>query len=222
MAPPQTQRRRQPLDRDEIVAAAVALSKEADLNALSFRRLGDRLGVDPTALYRHFPNKDELVMATLDAIWLEAAAMVPRSLPWRVRLVTGAHVFQRAIVEHPAVGTEAAHRSTLGPGERLAVDMIVECLEEAGLSDDDVVRLYAVFSGIVLSQASAQAAYLISATAIDHQLDRPWINDALSPDPSTHPALHRHRERLAALSHHDVFELSLELVLRAIEEAGDP
>jgi AcrR family transcriptional regulator len=35
---------------------------------LTTRALGHRLGVDPTALYRHFRNKDELLTAMADSI----------------------------------------------------------------------------------------------------------------------------------------------------------
>ena len=38
------------------------------LASLSMRVLGAELGVDATALYRHFPNKDSLVEAMVD-VW---------------------------------------------------------------------------------------------------------------------------------------------------------
>ena len=46
---------------------------------LTVRRLGKELGADPTAIYRHFRDKDELVRAVLDRLVHE------RSRPWTRR-----------------------------------------------------------------------------------------------------------------------------------------
>ena len=37
-------------------------------DALSFRKIGKELGADPTALYRHFADKDELLLALADRV----------------------------------------------------------------------------------------------------------------------------------------------------------
>lgn len=51
------------LKRDELVAEARRLVNEEGLDALTTRRLGERLGVQGPALYRHFRNKQELINA---------------------------------------------------------------------------------------------------------------------------------------------------------------
>ena len=48
------------LSRERIVEAAAQLVVEHGAEALTARRLGDALGCDPTALYRHFANMDDL------------------------------------------------------------------------------------------------------------------------------------------------------------------
>ena len=45
------------LTRDEIIAAALGLIDEHGVEHLTMRRLGERLGVDPMAVYHHLPNK---------------------------------------------------------------------------------------------------------------------------------------------------------------------
>src|SRR5919108_3233672 len=59
---------RHSLTDQRILAEALALVDEAGLDALTTRALGQRLGVDPTAVYRHFRNKDELLGALADRI----------------------------------------------------------------------------------------------------------------------------------------------------------
>jgi TetR/AcrR family tetracycline transcriptional repressor len=51
------------LTRKSVVAEARALINEEGLDALTTRRLGERLGVQGPALYRHFRNKQELINA---------------------------------------------------------------------------------------------------------------------------------------------------------------
>jgi TetR/AcrR family tetracycline transcriptional repressor len=51
------------LTRDKVIADARSLVNEEGLDALTTRRLGDRLGVKGPALYRHFKNKQEIIDA---------------------------------------------------------------------------------------------------------------------------------------------------------------
>lgn len=215
----QRRRRDSPLTPARIVDAAVELSKQPERNALSARRLGERLGVDPTAVYRHFASMDELVQATLDAIWLDAVRLIPRSLPWRARLETIGHVVLQLIIEHPGVGIDAYRLSTNGPGEQTIIDLVLSSLEDAGLSGAQVVDFYAVLSSLVVSHGSAMAAQRIADEESAPSTERGWI-EPLEPGMDTFPALTRHLPALATLDNSRVFELSLGLVLDVIEN-GD-
>ena len=55
------------LSRDKVLAAALELAR-GGLDAVSMRALGARLGADPTAVYRYFRTKDELLDAMADAV----------------------------------------------------------------------------------------------------------------------------------------------------------
>lgn len=54
--------------RDEVLDAALALLDEVGLDALTTRRLAERLGVQPGALYRHFPSKAALLDAMVEQV----------------------------------------------------------------------------------------------------------------------------------------------------------
>ena len=62
---------RTPLNRERVVRAAVALADEAGLEALSMRRLGQRLGVEAMSLYNHVANKDDLLDGMIDVVFSE-------------------------------------------------------------------------------------------------------------------------------------------------------
>ncbi|MBT9329369.1 TetR/AcrR family transcriptional regulator, partial [Salmonella enterica subsp. enterica serovar Typhimurium] len=56
------------LSREAIVDAAIALADEDGLDALSMRRIADRMGVGAMSLYRHVAGKDELIAAMTDEV----------------------------------------------------------------------------------------------------------------------------------------------------------
>ena len=58
--------------RDEIVAAASALLADiGDANQLSIRAVAAAVGVTPPSIYRHFADKQALLVAVLDERWAE-------------------------------------------------------------------------------------------------------------------------------------------------------
>ena len=63
--------------RADIVARAVELLDRYGLADLSMRRLGAELGVQPSALYHHFANKQSLLAAVADELLLLGARPAP-------------------------------------------------------------------------------------------------------------------------------------------------
>ena len=58
----------EPLARERIVAAAMKIIDAEGLDALSMRRLGAELGVNPMAAYHYVPNKAALYDLVLEAV----------------------------------------------------------------------------------------------------------------------------------------------------------
>ena len=57
------------LSREEIIKEALALLEEHGPGALSMRRLADRLGVAPNALYTHVRGKADLIDGLVDQVY---------------------------------------------------------------------------------------------------------------------------------------------------------
>jgi len=70
-------RRREPLTRERIVEAALAVIEEDGLAAFSTRKLGQRLRCEAMSIYHHFPSKQHL----LDALVEHAIASVEVAEP---------------------------------------------------------------------------------------------------------------------------------------------
>jgi AcrR family transcriptional regulator len=212
-------RRRPSLDQEVIVDAALRLAVSPDHSAVSFRKLGQELGADPTAVYRHFRDKDELLEAALDRLLVQVVAAVPADLPWRERLRAAAIGYLDAVVSHPVVGVQAGHRTTGGPGELAMLELLLAGLAEAGLSDEQVLEYYPLLAGYAASMAAAQAAYRLQDDRLE-PTERAWVGTYGLVDLDRYPVSTRLREELARLRDSDVFVSGFELLLDAVVAAA--
>jgi TetR/AcrR family tetracycline transcriptional repressor len=92
------------LDRQRIVAEAVALLDAEGLDGVTTRKLAARLGVQSPTLYWHLPNKAALVTAIADAILgQEFGDLSPPEpdQPWQDWLSGLAGRLRRALLAHP-------------------------------------------------------------------------------------------------------------------------
>lgn len=207
------------LDREMIVDAALRLAQRPDPTAMSFRALGRELGADPTAVYRHFRDRNELVEAALDRLIAQVVASVSPDLPWRDRLRAAALGYLEVLVDHPVIGAEAGHRTTGGPGELAMLELILAALGEAGLSREGVLRYYPLLAGYAAAMASASAAYRLQDDREQQASERVWVRAQPLLDPEHHPTVSELREELTGLRTQEVFRSGLGLLLDAVEAA---
>ncbi|HEY7880008.1 MAG TPA: helix-turn-helix domain-containing protein, partial [Streptosporangiaceae bacterium] len=89
------------LSRDKVLTAAFELAR-AGLDAVSMRALGARLGADPTAVYRYFRTKDELLDAMADAV-VAGDRPVPQTGQPADDLAAAFENFRTSLLAHPAL-----------------------------------------------------------------------------------------------------------------------
>jgi AcrR family transcriptional regulator len=109
------ERRREPLSRERIVAAAVELLDAEGEDGLTFRALAERLATGPGAIYWHVAGRTELLAAATDAV-LTAAAVGddPDATPHETVRALALGLFD-AIDDHPWVGTQLAGTPSQSP-----------------------------------------------------------------------------------------------------------
>ena len=214
--------RRARLDRDTILDAGLRLAAGGAADALSVRKLGAELGADPTAVYRHFRDKDALVEALLDRLLAEVVASLDPSANWRDRLRHTAFTAVDVLVAHPCIGLEAGARSTGGPAERDAIEAILDAFHEAGLDDESAVRFYGVLTGYIVAFATAMSAARLSQADTGSTLEAHWVEPFGRVDPVRHPQVARHADALSRLTTHDVLSTGIEVILDAAAQAGRP
>ena len=93
-------RARPKLTREALTAAALRIADAEGLEALSMRRLGAELGVDPMAAYRHLPNKKALLAGVVEAVLAGADVATDPAAPWQEQFTEVARAYRRAMLAH--------------------------------------------------------------------------------------------------------------------------
>lgn len=145
-----TTRPRGSLSREEIIKEALALLEQQGPGALSMRRLADRLGVAPNALYTHVRGKADLIDGLIDQVYAGLTLQPDPTGDWTQQLATLSQEIREHLLTHPAVVPYALQRPGLGPhGLRLG-EAIYNVLRPAGFSDQAVVgTVYALLTYIL-------------------------------------------------------------------------
>jgi AcrR family transcriptional regulator len=90
------------LSRDSIVSTALQLMDEHGVEWFSMRKLAQRLGVSPQALYWHFTSKDELCQAVVEAARDDIDLAIDLSDPPGERVKAVMRSMRAHLARHPA------------------------------------------------------------------------------------------------------------------------
>ncbi len=131
--------KRAPLQKEQIVLAAVKIADEVGIENLSMRRLGQVLGVEAMALYHHFANKEALIDSMVDSVHAEIK-MPQDSDDWNIAMRRRAVSAVNAIAGHPWAAPLMGSRQNPGPSSMQLIDATVRCLRRAGFSIDMVAH----------------------------------------------------------------------------------
>ena len=188
MAPKTARKPKSKLDPDAVVDTALQLADSEGLEAISIRRLAEHFGVTPMALYWHFDDKDALLGAVADRLWVETAATLDRSLaqlsstdddgwgPLRLVLEALITVMER----HPAAAGLVPNR-------------VLSC--EAGLNITEFTLALLAGHGFSSAHASDLARFVLSSAVMLVSTQA----GILIPDPDQR-AEHQRLKRIALAS----------------------
>jgi AcrR family transcriptional regulator len=203
------------LDRERVVASAVAMTSRAEGQPLTFRALGDRLGVDPSALYRYVSSKDELLLAVADGIIGGALGGFTETGRWKEDLAALLGAVRRAFLEHPEVGVAAAPRITRLPAETALTETILRLLESAGIKDGDGVLAYRALEDTMLAWTGFSAAVELSPSPEADRED--WRATCLAAGTSRFPRTVRQAINITEVGLERGFEAAIDLMLAGLE-----
>ncbi|MBV7653465.1 TetR/AcrR family transcriptional regulator [Streptomyces albidoflavus] len=160
-----------PLDRERIVAAAVALADEGGLEAVSLRKVAARLNAGPMRLYGFISTKDDLFDLMLDEVQAE---ILPgeRAEDWREALGGLARRTREAALRHEWLAELLGGRPALGPNGLALTESTLAALD--GVTDVDtalraVETVSSYFIGAIRREVAALRAERASGLS-----DREW------------------------------------------------
>jgi AcrR family transcriptional regulator len=123
------------LSKERVLRAAVALADEVGIEALSMRKLAEKLDVVPMALYKHVANKEQLLDGMVDIVVGEIDPPISGT-DWksavRLRILSA----RRALHRHPWAPGVIESLSNPSPVVLAYMDSMIGMLRAGGFSTD--------------------------------------------------------------------------------------
>ena len=126
---------KEPLTRERIVAAAIAILDRDGLDAVSTRRVAEDLGTGSASLYAHVASRDELLELMVDRIAGEIEVPEPDPARWQDQLRTYARHAQRVWSRHADITRASLASMPTGPNRLRVIEGLLAILRAAGFGD---------------------------------------------------------------------------------------
>ncbi len=158
---------RDAVTRAVVLQAALDLIDEEGLDALTMRRLAQRLDRTPMVLYRHAASRADLLDAVVERP-LDLLEIPAEDASWQDVLRVTAHRFRRIALDHPNVVALLATRPLTTPlglrplGTLRPLERILELLEEAGFAPVDALFVYRAYYGCLLGHVLTELQEVVA------------------------------------------------------------
>jgi AcrR family transcriptional regulator len=179
---------------DDYVDASLRYIDEHGLSTFTIRTLGESLGVDPTAVYRHFPSVADLAVAVLDRIFVEVVERpVVGDTPSQrlVSLLTNVH---EVFYAHPNVLGILVTSNGQTPNSNQVSAQFIDLLAELGLKGEALVKGHRILESYVagshIFDLGGAPDHLTSRRARLRSIDRLVLDQHL-PDTDTVERINR-------------------------------
>jgi TetR/AcrR family tetracycline transcriptional repressor len=201
------------LSPERILDAALRLVDAEGEAGLTFRRLAEELGADPTAVYRHFRSKDDLLLALADRLLVQVVEDTAEHSDWRTTvrdLLLAAH---QALVRHPRLAVLVSTRTTQGPGESRGIERMLSALTRAGLPPAEAVTTGRALGDTMLAWAGLSAAFVTLPEHVRDADRSAWTLASRPVAPEDFPHLAASGTRLPFTTERQQFAAALDLML---------
>lgn len=207
-------RARDSLSRDIIVAAADRIVEREGLDRLTFQTIGEELGAHPTSIYRHFRDKDELLLALIDTLRARSysGGMVATD-DWLADLRTQAHLIHAMYMRHPEFALQMALRR---PTDFTAMEFSIGALRRGGFGPEQAALYARALGQLIRSASSIQAALTALPADVQDVDELTWQMDYRRLDPAEFPNLAWAGATLPGVRDPRAWEIALDLLLESI------
>ena len=212
--------RRGSLTPEMIVAASLRLLDAQGSAGFSLPKLGKALGADPTAVYRHFASKDDLVLAIADRLIEEAMDGLVVQPCWADTITEMTRRLRATYRAHPAAAALSASRTTQRPAEIHIVDVLIGAVLQAGFEGLEAATTYRALGDFALAWSGGEAAFLALDPVLQRADRAAWTRAYLAVDRAEHPHIWRIRDDLADVTDDAIFETILSLIVEGMQASA--
>ncbi|MEM8986775.1 MAG: TetR family transcriptional regulator [Pseudomonadota bacterium] len=200
------------LSRAQILKVALRLVRDEGLEKLTMRRLAEELGVATMATYRHFKNRDELVIGMVDEVCRKRVGHTPpENATWQEQLTDQAQHALQTFSQYKGLPTYIIKH---GPHTKYGLRVIetwLQILIKAGFDYEESVY---VFQSICMQLAS-----IVEFSTETDKAIWTYINvDKIDPEELDMLPLAKKSIRHFEHSRESIFEWQMKTLIVALEK----
>lgn len=212
--------RRGGLTRDDIVEAALELVRTEGIESVTMRRLADRIGVTPMALYHHIPNKAMLLDLVVERVGADIR-LAHDGRPWTDQIRDYAHQWREELHRYPGVAGYLLRAAGPPAMSWRIIDDAVSLMVESGFDDRQATRAYAGLVSFVLARCDQEEVMAGHAAKAPAEAWSPEQIREYLPEAHDNVDLGRVAGYLRELSADEHFSYVLDRLLAGIDAERD-
>lgn len=148
--------KRSSLNRAKVLAAAIDLADTIGIEALTIRKLADRLDVGAMTIYHHVPSKEEIIDGMVEIVFAEIERP-PADVDWKTAIRQRCVSARQVLNRHPWAAPLMESRMSPGPANLGHHDAVIGSLRKGGLSLQMTAHAYAILDSFVYGFAFEEA-----------------------------------------------------------------
>ena len=204
------------LSRAGIIAAAALLVREHGVEALTARRLGEALGCDATALYRHFTTMADVEREVGDRFLRAVDVRAHVGDDWRATIRRICVKLRKVQLRQPRLAALVSAAPTRLANEMRITEALLRELERGGFIGDQSATAYHALIELSVGSAAIDAPLAAQPAADRRRTYSDWRREYAQLSPVQAPASVAVADHLYLGTADSRFEAALELLLDGI------
>jgi len=204
------------LSRERIVDCAAALVAEHGTEALSARRLGEALGCDPSALYRHFADMGELQRVVGDHFLAAVRVEARHGESWDAAVRRICVELRKVQLRQPRLAALVRAAPTRLTNELRITEAILRELSRGGFEPASAASAYHALIELTVGSAAIDAELAAEPAATRRRTYNAWRRHYAALDPADFPRSVAAASSLYEGSADDRFQFALDALLNGL------